>query len=467
MTVMKSIKKTIKLVKTRKLKRKLKRRGLKGGNICSDSAFCLAFRIERDEIKAYFENFLNFGLVNTKGVKKIGNKGNSGFVYELPFEKDGYESLAVLKSAIRPKSDNLVYEGYVGMFLNHIGKFYPCFIETYGIGKYEGKYIELYDSLKNETAIDPDLLSSLTLTYPTEKTIETIGESCIDSQHKCLLVQHIKNMESLREISENNGMDMDMIQYLYQVYCPLDSIQDNFTHYDLHRNNAIVYYPSQNRDKCIFMVYHYPDGHTVEFKTFGLLKLIDYGRCFFKANNVNSEIIKNIICKTRECDPDCGVDKGFLSFDLKEYHINSEKRNCSHDLRLMNDIIRGKIKDDQIEPFLDEIDEKIVYSVGIENNVDFMEHLKNEYDGNPKYIKSYLQEEIKRFNKYGTPEIEENGYPDYIFNVGDAHMLLKDMIESQEFKTANDKKYKDVPVMGRMNVWVDGLRDRQATIYET
>jgi len=408
-------------------------------NICSDSNYCVSFGLDKLSLNHFFNNFKNFNNANTNYMRIIGDKSKNGFIYEIPFEKNGQVANVVLKSSAEKKSDNLLYEGHVGFFLNDFALIFPCFIETYSIGKYLDE--TLYKKLKRRQKVSTQLMNTIELFKPNAKySLSEIEKSCSEPLSMCVMTESLTNIQSIDEIYFNNlnivknenFFNTTFIQYLYQVYSCLDAMKNHFTHYDLHSKNVQVYFPSQDRSKYIVMRYHYSDGSTVEFETEGIVKIIDYGRSYYYKNATNnSKTLYDTLCKISSCDPDCGAKVGFGWLNHNNTaHINSAKRNVSHDLRLLNIFKRDK---QPIGTEAEKVFQKLLYGTSTEKTTE---------------------------KGFGTPERLESGYPNYIYNVMDAHKCLKDILVSPMFQNKN-KEMANKTKMGEMDVWLDGSQPIQ------
>ena len=106
--------------------------------VCLDSGVCLAFGTYANEIKKHFGGFANFEYA-TAPIKRIGSPSANGFINEIQYDHRGYKAYAVLKSSVKPNSDNLMYEYMVGQYINKLNKRFPCFVETYGYYIYDDK----------------------------------------------------------------------------------------------------------------------------------------------------------------------------------------------------------------------------------------------------------------------------------------------------------------------------------------
>jgi hypothetical protein len=162
-------------------------------------------------------------------------------------------------------------------------------------------------------------------------------------------------------------------------------LSNEFTHYDLHSNNVLLYKPVDG--KYIQYHYHLSDGTIVSFKSRYIAKLIDYGRSYVNGSMVDHKQI----CRIKECKPNCGYNKGYswMSPSSNAYFINSSVSSKSHDLRLLN-LVKHTI---DISVQLKSVLDKVVYN-----------------------------------NEYGTPSNLTIGYPNRINNVMDAERLLRDMV---------------------------------------
>jgi hypothetical protein len=97
-------------------------------------------------------------------------------------------------------------------------------------------------------------------------------------------------------------LNVIMVQILLQIYIPLGLLEKQFTHYDLHTGNVLIYTLPAN--KYVTLTYTIP-GRTepIKMKTKYIAKIIDYGRCFFNngvvssANFYNNNIHNKAVCR--------------------------------------------------------------------------------------------------------------------------------------------------------------------------
>lgn len=364
-------------------------------NICPDSGHCLAFGRENVHIDKFFDFFNDFTYVDTASIKKI-NSGANGFITMMDFTRDGYTVSTIMKAATEATSDSLFYEAFVGLtYINEQNNYFPCFLKTYNLFKINKKdyrkRIEDPDTYRSELA--PDLLNA-GLKKLGINDAEAINTSCSSPTQITLLLQFIENPVQLHDWiykEMNNPMFcVEIVSILFQVYSVLAAISDEFTHYDLHTGNVLIYQVPDS--KYVTMQYHTKTGPVVVFKTRYIAKIIDYGRCYTKQTE---ELYTNVICKTSGCKDTvpCGNDEGFNFFDdvhnKDNFFISSRKRNKSHDLRLATLVylcflgIHRKNSANQI------FSNKTLLLL-----IDYMKEIYHKYD--PTNIYSG--------NKYGNPE---------------------------------------------------------------
>ena len=221
-----------------------------------------------------------------------------------------------------------MYEYVVGTeYINKLCKRYPCFVETYGLYEYSSN--ATMETMKNNKVNKIQRLQNL-------KTIPVSwSNACKKSSTISILIQHLKSPEKLLSIKSEESL----FYILFQIYIPLALLSDNFTQYDLHEENVLIYCPIKG--KHIKYKYHLPDGKLIEFCSPYIVKIIDYGRSYFNNGTKNGlDIYKEICAQCKKC----GNDSGFAwngPLDSTHY-ISASTRNVSHDLRLLN-ILKLKI----------------------------------------------------------------------------------------------------------------------------
>jgi len=328
-TVHEDLQKTVSRIQMFMNRTKHKRREMYLKSICSEAGLCIAFGIESIKIKEFFNHF-SFELVDQ--VKRIGAPSSNGFVNELRYTKRGYNAYAVLKSTTSYESDNLMYEYRVGQFLNKMTFLFPCFLETYGLFKY--KSYDEWNHMRTTKQVIPSVFRSMLEPQPFDLSV-----GCENSRYMAVLIQHIRGCKTVRE-TLNEHTFQHILPILFQIYYPLFHMRKNFTHYDLHMENVILYEPVPGQ----YIEFHYQtETGVITFKSPYIAKIIDYGRCYFN-DTEDSKDIYDEVCQLPKCKKKCGDERGFSNFRLSNergfYHIVTQKKNESHDLRFLNSVLQ-------------------------------------------------------------------------------------------------------------------------------
>lgn len=346
-------------------KTRLKLRSLFLQSICSDTGYCMTFGQEDTKIKKFFKGFTSFEYAIDPILLK-GELSANGFVNQITYEREGYKAYTILKSSKTARADNLMYEYRVGQYINTWTKKLPCFVETYGLFKYNINLAgtAFYKAMQKAPASFPD----------TNKNVEELKKSltlfpdinweigCLESRKFSILIQHFDNVITLKKWVKNNTIggifakEDELIHILFQIYIPLGLLHDKFTHYDLHENNVLIYTP--NSGKMIKYKYHIPQSfvnklglssNLIEFDSPYIVKIIDYGRSYFKFSATTDALsIYNEICAEPECNPlpltTCGNNFGFgwngpvnLSESTNQRrYISAQTNNSKYDLAIAN-----------------------------------------------------------------------------------------------------------------------------------
>jgi hypothetical protein len=412
--------------------------------ICRDSGVCIALAQYAKQIKDYFLGFTDFTYVSNAQI--IPTNSANGFVHKILYDREGYTAQSVLKSSKKQAADNLLYEYLVGQYINKKCVIFPCFIQTYGWFKYNSPdHWEKMKDMKNSTDItsfdlrdymtkDDDLFE--TITRSKEKNCVDdkknplirrectaleylLGFSCKNSKYLSVLIEHINSktitMMALtnKEFITNN----EILYVLYQVYMPLSTLRDEFTHYDLHTGNVLVYEPDSR--KYIDYIYKLRNGEIIRFKSKYIAKIIDYGRSYFNdpsnqdISGSSKRIYDNICNNVIDCG-DIGYDYGFLEMD------KSSNRNVSKDLTLSNQV------------------KKIIQKSRSSQNISLLE----------------LLNKVDLASEFGGPEKYDNTGIGQIENMSDIHNELKELVLQN--KTKNDKDYKEFTCLGSLTIYETG-----------
>lgn len=403
--------------------------------VCGVSGECLSFGKSVEEIKHFFKGFTHFDYV-TGPLKSIGGPTANGFIREIEYNRESYSAYAILKSNQSESSDSLVYEYMVGInFINQVAKQFPCFVNTYGLFFY--KDMNAYNHIESNPTL-PDgkqvLLDSLDLQHTVD-----YKKACVHAQRAVVLIQHIHNALSLQKTFSIGGhfIKYDMGYVFFIIYQALASMSKVYTHYDLHRENVLLFRPFP--DKVIHYVYHGKNG-IVQFNCPYVPKIIDYGRCFFDNGGLNSKIIYDKVCSIKECGK-CGQDYGFTLMSPTPWNtISVQQKNESHDLRLMTQL-------DYHLPYVRSNKAKSYYTKGKLCNPLLKMISKIKYGES-------LTSSNKDFGTLEDTTLHPKG--DIVANVTDAYNELKKMITNLKVIEENNKMYPPDTIGGELHIYENG-----------
>jgi hypothetical protein len=361
---------------------------------CSDSGVCIAFGKESNKINEFFNLFNNFDYMKNH---TILSSGGNGTIVKIEYERENYKSYAVLKKIVKATADSLMYEYLVGrFFINNVYKKFPSFLQTYGFVNSDD-----LTTLKNRrilNLIPGNIDAGIVLSCTNPSKIVLLLENVSKPVTLFSKITSLTTSDTLKFFMAN-----EFFAILFQIYYTLHLLGDVFTHYDLHSNNILLYEPINNG--YIDFHYHYR-GEVITFKSRYIVKIIDYGRCYFRGLDVDTREIHRMLCNTRECNNGrevCGNKSGYTYFHtndadiIRYYHINTLVNNQSHDLRLLYDLNRIIPKKIKIFP---EIDQRL----------------------------KFVLQKIKCNHMFGTPQVLARGLPRIINNVNDAFIYIKDSI---------------------------------------
>jgi hypothetical protein len=350
--------------------------------------------------------------------KTIGEKSSNGFVKEIRYKRENYQAYAVLKSSKNVTSDNLAYEYLVGKYLNEKSRKFPVFLETYGLFTYKNSIERQTHFTRNELTskldpLDPDDISNV----------------CRKTSTECILIQHLKDVKTLYKMSSSMSFFVYESPYVfYHIYFELQKLRKEYTHYDLHNANVLIYEPVKG--KYIEYHYHLPDK-TVVFSSKYIVKIIDYGRSFFPgAQSFYEKLISDTACKSG--------DQLLHSFyylrklrtgDDLNFFVNSYYKNESHDLKLLygfeKRVEMSRINTPRMKPYID-LFKDMVYE-----NVKY-----------PHLTKFGTREDLTRDHK--------------VRNVTDVEERLRNWILDEENRLANKKQFKLSQKLGEFHIYSDG-----------
>lgn len=449
-------------VRKRKLNRKLNRKKtkkIKGGD---PNSFA---ELEKNDL-----NLFKYGTFkNAISMKPIIQNSKNGFIYDIEYEIQEPLQIkhAILKSSLLKYADNLFYEYLVGIYINKLTKRYPCFIETYSLEKYNaGKYTNFQETRKYDVVskFEPEnnfLINSLSqITLSDDKNIDqAYSDACSEPTHFSILIQYLSNILNIGDILEIKAEGglltfyntiFDLMHILFQIYIPLAKLKDNFTHNDLHAGNVALYQLYGDNE---YIQYNYKFGEKiVSFKSRYMVKIIDYGRSYFRESPENNSVtIYDKICKTISCS-NCGYSSGF----------SKNVKNISTDL-LFFQIIKDHIKNIKTLPGLHSIDKNDYKKY---NGRVTHKYINKLYKSCLENLKSMVKKlEFKDKPTNSTPEIlnskrDKSGKVNKINNVQDAADIIMEFVTQPEYKEINDFLYDSTQKRKvTLNIDMDGEKD--------
>ena len=408
---------------------------------CIQSGFCLDFGEDMKIIKEYFDYFVSFHDV--KSIVKIGEPSLNGFIRKLTYERNGYKASAILKSSLS-HGDNLMYEYLVGCFINRYKKRVPCFVETYGLFAYN-------DTVNpNKKIVDNRFLQNgLTLldyAHQHEVTelddlLQSLKKSCVTPSKMAILIENVDHSISLEKFIHDKDPNLYQVDpdelnitylLLFQLYYALSQMSNVFTHYDLHGKNILVY-DVGNKGEWINMHYRLSDNTEVHFKTPYLIKIIDYGRCFFgerptssrTTSRASSRAVFHKLCQMDECrkPAEDQLREKCVLYNYANYPFGYDHENTLETVAQITPLKRNKSYDLIMLNFL---------------KVDFpRNHFFKKVVYNPLPFDDTSEE-----NYFGTREQSMAGYTldGKIYNVDDALVALTGLIRSSKLRVYDESK---------------------------
>jgi hypothetical protein len=361
----------------------------------------------------------------------------------------------------------------VGQYINKLCNYFPCFLETYGLYYYKDKdaYRNIIPTASNDNNITADDLRNSLI----KETSIDYEKSCTNSKYAAILIQHVNNAKTFADLFMDEDLSrlkdfFDHLPYiLFQIYYTLNELSYTFTHYDLHGNNVLLY--ELKPGEYIQYHYYYQGAH-YKFKSKYIIKIIDYGRSFFNdvESGMNSAKIREELCKTSKCDPECGKMFGFENLtgkaSCKDYYVDSTQANRSHDLRLLSDFIRQYIPARkrynlgmlELPDELIKLLRKLVYGQPYERRLGCGAAAIDRYYGTQQADDSYPTR---------SPNVEDIGTTDFkninirIQTVYDAFVALCDVITSPRFFSSDDNNdsninsiyYETYSLIGHLHVY--------------
>ena len=166
--------------------------------------------------------------------------------------------------------DSVIYEYFVGLYINTLLDNFPCFIQTLG----------LYNATIENATIENATIENATIENATKLNYRNIGDinECNSIDETILALQYV-DAKSLK----NSDIPTNEIFYvIIQIFFVLSFLykNDGFKHNDLHSGNILLY--NVGHGKYIDFNYHLENKVTCNFKSNYVAKLIDYGEATYK-----------------------------------------------------------------------------------------------------------------------------------------------------------------------------------------
>ena len=472
----------------------------------NDYVQCFVFQIESDKIRKHFDLFSDQKYISNGVVNRIAKTDNN-VVFRVMHERDGYIASTVFKTMLCTRSYNLLFEYNVGCFINKKCGIFHCFVETFGLVVYQDHDLEcmITSNRRTNRRTGNDFYSPYITKSPTKdfcedtKSPENLSGRCkMDGQPNCsvsrfdsiclflrnkennlgLITQYIRG-NSLAESMNSIYSRYNLLYILYQIYMPLSVLSNQYTHYDLHAKNILLYkfgtnshvtfhyHLSRSGCGCSHDMYAEPQlaetsskDHTtkprllrirseeiVSFNSKFIVKIIDYGRSFFNDTTTpsssntfrSSEQVYDRIYDVmspnfgptynREYNTINGLEFGSHKHNYGDFFISSVLRNSSHDLRLIHELKKDYFDYLQFNKPLFDLMQSVEYGVGIRD---------------PKY------------KTYGTKEQSVSGLSrGKIVNVYDMHYSLKLLMKYEESIALQNEYYSASKKVGDLHIYDD------------
>jgi hypothetical protein len=244
------------------------------------------------------EYFNNNSFDFTKGkIIKINNNNFNSFIYKIDNIKNNKQFYQILKSNIGDiNEDNLIYEYYVGLYINKFVNKFPCFIKTYNIFQYKNK--DIWEIFKNSYDLESNILNT------SFNNINNINDLTCNN-YIAILLEYVNNYIPLKyKLLDTHFIENELIFVLFQIFFPLYTLNNTFSHNDINYNNILLQKTPDN--KYIHFHYILNDNFEINFKSQYTVKIIDYGNTYFYENEYNNTLqLYEFFCSKTECDNDC------------------------------------------------------------------------------------------------------------------------------------------------------------------
>jgi hypothetical protein len=383
--------------------------------------FFFNYNDTKDTIIEKYDNFKNFSLIMDRAKKMSISSANSNMYKNyIKSDKNIFSFLyKIKKDILYGNVDNMFYDFISSLCANEFKTFFPNFIHTFYYFVYakdkettnETIYNKIIKIISGEDSLE-QLKQNLFLTcflnnghYEDDSSGIAMEEITNSLNTRNIVNKYLKeNIIYNFKKKTSKLFDYVIWSLLIQIYTALNSLKNNFTHYDLHLENII--YKQVPNDKYVKINYYNgnftPENFLFDTYTKYIPVIIDYGRSNFSCSKFNTTFIANILCEKHELNTcfntynkDCnltniGINYSETSKDLD----NIKNKNVSQDLRyfaLFMEYLITEMNDDSIS----------------KKNLYIYKDLKNyEFEGwMQKQTKLWFFKKVRPdINKYYVPE---------------------------------------------------------------
>jgi hypothetical protein len=334
-----------------------------------------------------YQNMKNFNASIFFPTKTYTNLSNSNIYKNII--KDGTNTFNFIYK-LKKKTDskiinNIFYDYCCSRCVNKFKSYFPNFVHTFYYFVYQDfkdeyliyednevnfydKIIKIIDTTKVDEQFKQDLYLNcryVEMSYTEDDYSGIAIEEITDGISIINLIEmHLKEftIRELRKLKTNDMFDYVLWSYFIQIYSTLNSLKNNFTHYDLHLDN-IIYKPVPNNMYVKIIYYSKSLEKSVNEIEFSLYSkyipvIIDYGKANFSCINLSSDMdtlpsidllngelctqkIADILCQENELNKcttsgktNCELGNMGINYsEISDKPDNIKNSNISQDLR--------------------------------------------------------------------------------------------------------------------------------------
>ena len=250
---------------------------------------------------------------------------------------------------------NMLYEFYIGKFINNFKQFLPNFVYTFGYNIRYTIFRESDKSIQIDHMIIPDEFVL---------NLDIIENSCdLDTNKKFgLFTEYVSNSTTLKNIIKDpvflENLDYNLFTTLFQIYSTLYILRDIYTHQDTNLNNVLV----KTLDKEINIIYNI-DGVEYILKTKYIAVFIDYASSHLHEHSMD---FIDVACRTNCNKNATGCDLKNLVYYTDSTEFKDSKNfgriNKSVDLFLISFLMHEKDPDTNEDYIPDTCELKTIYN---------------------------------------------------------------------------------------------------------